>query len=225
MRRSAATMASRCGKRAATSSSICHAVDSRYGLGPTVGSMGLMLTSLRRSSAQLPSISFYRVWPGGRPEVRMRRRLSLLLTVALLGLAASAMAQSPGPQVSGFSPQGSVKQVRQARAQFSAPMVPLGDPRLTDPFDVACAEAGFGRWVDTAIWVFDFARDLPAGLRCTFTLRAGLQSLDGRLLDGPHVFTFSTGGPAIRASQPREGSNAIDEEQAFVLELDAPAEP
>jgi len=154
----------------------------------------------------------------------MRRRLSLLLTVALLGLAPSAMAQSPGPQVSGFSPQGSVKQVRQVRVQFSEPMVPLGDPRLTDPFDVVCAEAGTGRWVDTAIWVFDFARDLHAGLRCTFTLRAGLQSLDGRLLGGPRVFDFSTGGPAIRASQPREGSNAIDEEQAFVLELDAPAE-
>src|SRR5215475_11626757 len=104
-------------------------------------------------------------------------------------------------------------------------MVPLGDPRLTDPFDVACAEGGTGRWVDTAIWVFDFTRDLHAGLRCTFTLRAGLQSLDGRPVGGPRVFTFSTGGPAIRASQPREGSNAIDEEQAFVLELDAPAEP
>jgi hypothetical protein len=51
----------------------------------------------------------------------MRRRLSLLLTVALLGLAPSAMAQSPGPQVSGFSPQGSVKQVRQgARAVLRA---------------------------------------------------------------------------------------------------------
>lgn len=48
-------------------------------------------------------------------------------------------------------------------------MVPLGDPRLTDPVDVACAESGAGRWVGTSIWVYDFARDLPAGLRCTFT--------------------------------------------------------
>src|SRR5262249_7222107 len=152
----------------------------------------------------LPSISFDRVRPGGRPEVRMRRRLSLLLAVALLGLAPSVMAQSPEPQVSGFSPQGSVKQVRQGRGLVSAPLVALGDPRLTDPFDMVCAEAGTGRWVDTAIWVFDFARDLHAGLRCTFTLRAGLQSLDGRTLSGPRVFTFSTGGPAIRASQPRE---------------------
>ena len=153
----------------------------------------------------------------------MRRVSSLISGLALLWLAGPAAAQPSEPQVSAFSPQGTVKQVRQAQAHFSASMVPLGDPRLTDPFDVSCAEAGTGRWVDTSIWVYDFVRDLPAGLRCTFTLRAGLQALDSRPLGGPRVFTFSTGGPAIRASQPREGSGAIDEDQAFVLELDAPA--
>jgi alpha-2-macroglobulin len=155
----------------------------------------------------------------------MRRASSLILGVAILCLAGPAGAQSPEPQVSAFSPQGTVKQVRQAQAHFSVPMVPLGDPRLTDPFDVSCADAGTGRWVDTNIWVYDFARDLPAGVRCTFTLRSGLQGLGGRTLGGPRVFTFSTGGPAIRASQPREGSGSIDEDQAFVLELDAPATP
>ena len=153
----------------------------------------------------------------------MRRASSLILGLTVLALAGSAAAQPPEPQVSAFSPQGTVKQVRQAQAHFSAPMVPLGDPRLTDPFDVACAESGAGRGIDTSIWVYDFAHDLPAGLRCTFTLRAGLQALSGRALSGPRAFTFSTGGPAIRASQPREGSGSIDEDQAFVLELDAPA--
>jgi hypothetical protein len=116
-----------------------------------------------------------------------------------------------------------VKHVRQAQAHFSVPMVPLGDPRLTDPFEVSCPEAGMGRWVDTRIWVYDFSRDLPAGVRCTFTLRAGLQGLDGRPLGGHGAFAFSTGGPSIRVSQPREGSGSIDEDQAFILELDAPA--
>ena len=153
----------------------------------------------------------------------MRRILCLLSGLALLSLVASAAGQTPEPQVSGFSPQGTVKAVRQAQAQFSVPMVPLGDPRLRDPFEVACAESGAGRWVDTRIWVYYFARDLPAGVRCTFTLRAGLESLDGRPLGGHRVFAFSTGGPAIRSSQPREGTSSIDEDQAFVLELDAPA--
>ncbi|HKD19401.1 MAG TPA: MG2 domain-containing protein, partial [Thermoanaerobaculia bacterium] len=127
--------------------------------------------------------------------------------------------------MSAFSPQGTVKGVRQVQARFSVPMVPLGDPRLTDPFDVSCAEAGAGRWVDTGIWVYDFARDLPAGIRCSFKARLGLTSLDGRPLGGPTEFAFSTGGPAIRASQPREGTDSIAEDQAFVLELDAPATP
>ena len=81
----------------------------------------------------------------------MRRASSLILGLTVLALAGSAAAQPPEPQVSAFSPQGTVKQVRQAQAHFSAPMVPLGDPRLTDPFDVACAESGAGRWIDTSI--------------------------------------------------------------------------
>jgi uncharacterized protein YfaS (alpha-2-macroglobulin family) len=149
----------------------------------------------------------------------------LLLGTLLVLLAGPAAAQSPEPQVSAFSPQGTVKQVRQAQAQFSSPMVPLGDPRLVDPFGVSCPETGVGRWVDTRIWVYDFARDVPAGVRCTFVLRAGLRNLDGRPVAGPRQFAFSTGGPAIRGSQPREGAGTIDEDQAFVLELDAPATP
>src|SRR4029453_5501549 len=38
---------------------------------------------------------------------------------------------------------------------------------------------------------------------------------------GPRDFAFATGGPAIRSSIPREGSEWIDEAQAFVLALDA----
>ena len=45
-------------------------------------------------------------------------------------VAAVAMAQP----VEFFSPQGSVKGVRQVSARFAAPMVPFGDPRAVDPF-------------------------------------------------------------------------------------------
>src|SRR6185436_17635214 len=44
---------------------------------------------------------------------------------------------------------------------------------------------------------------------------------DGRALTGRREFSFSTGGPAIKASLPRGGSQWIDEEQAFILLLDA----
>ena len=108
-------------------------------------------------------------------------------------------------------------------ARFSEPMVPFGDPRLSEPFAIDCPEAGKGRWVDTRNFVYDFERDLPAGVRCTFTLKPELKTLDGKPLIGTQSFSFSTGGPSVRLSVPYEGASNIDEEQIFVLGLDAVA--
>jgi len=120
--------------------------------------------------------------------------------------------------------QGTVKRVRQVTARFSEPMAPLGDPRAAaDVFEVECPEPGTPRWVDGRDWAYDFARDLPAGVRCTFRLRAGAATLAGRPVGGQREFRFSTGGPAIRSSIPREGHQWIDEDQAFVLLLDVEA--
>jgi len=55
-------------------------------------------------------------------------------------------------------------------------------------------------------WVYDFDSDLPAGVRCSFTLKAGLTALDGHALDGEARYEFNTGGPAIMCSLPYEGS-------------------
>jgi uncharacterized protein YfaS (alpha-2-macroglobulin family) len=151
------------------------------------------------------------------------RVLLLALGVVLLEPPAPLRAQPPEPaRILVFSPQGTVKGVRQVVARFSAPMVPLGDPRpATEVFEIACPEAGTARWIDSREWAYDFARDLPAGVRCTFRLRAGLAALDGRPVGGRRDFAFSTGGPAVIAALPPEGASWIDEEQAFVLVLDA----
>ena len=101
-------------------------------------------------------------------------------------------------------------------------MVPFGDPRgLIEPFEIACPEKGSSRWADGNNWVFDFERDLPAGIRCEFKAKPGLKTLSGKEIVGQKVFSFSTGGPAIKSSTPYEGSNYLDEEQIFVLTLDA----
>jgi uncharacterized protein YfaS (alpha-2-macroglobulin family) len=50
-----------------------------------------------------------------------------------------------------------------------------------------------------------------------------LTTLAEKLIVGQQEFAFSTGGPAIRSSEPDEGNLGIDEEQAFVLFLDAEA--
>ena len=143
--------------------------------------------------------------------------------LALVLLSVFVPAASAEPQVESFSPQGTVKGVRQVTARFSEPMVPFGDPRLGEPFAIDCPEAGKGRWVDTRNFVYDFERELPAGVRCTFTLKPKLKTLDGKPLTGTQLFSFSTGGPAVRLSAPYDGASDIDEEQIFVLGLDAVA--
>ncbi len=152
----------------------------------------------------------------------MRRTLS---AVAILFLFffwnfSGFAADPPGVEV--FSPQGTVKGVRQVSVRFSEQMVPFGDPRsLSDPFDIACSAPGKSRWADGRNWIYDFTADLPAGVACKFTLRPGLKSLAGATLTGRTVFNFSTGGPAVIRQMPYEGFNIIDEEQIFILTLDA----
>lgn len=151
----------------------------------------------------------------------MRRATSLF---ALLTLVTSGVfAAEPVPRVEFFSPQGAVKAVRQVTARFSEAMVPFGDPRLVEPFDIECPAKGTGRWADARNWVFDFDRNLPAGVACRFRLKSGLKTFGGKDIEGEREFVFTTGGPAIRQSLPYEGSS-IDEEQVFVLGLDAPAD-
>jgi dTDP-4-amino-4,6-dideoxygalactose transaminase len=102
------------------------------------------------------------------------RALLVFLLASLL--AAGAV---HGAEVESFSPQGEAKAVRQAAALFESPMVAFGDPRLSDPFEVECPVPGSGRWVDARRWVWDFERDLPGGLRCSFRVREGLATLAG----------------------------------------------
>lgn len=146
--------------------------------------------------------------------------MSARVLTAVVGLLAGVAADAA--QVELFAPQGEVKAVRQVSARFATPMVPFGDPRLVEPFEIDCAEKGSGRWADARNWVFDFDRDLPAGVRCRFTLKADAKDLEGNPVAAA-AFSFTTGGPAIRETMPWEGYEAVDENQVFILGLDAPA--
>ncbi|MBV7535572.1 alpha-2-macroglobulin [Duganella sp. sic0402] len=143
--------------------------------------------------------------------------------IAMAAFCSLPLAVLADTSVLSFSPTGTVKDVRQVAARFSAQMVPLGDMRLGDPFNVDCPELGKGRWIDGQNWSYDFARDLPAGVACRFTLKDDVKDIDGKPLGGQRQFSFDTGGPAIVEAAPREGSSYIDEQQIFVLGLDAPA--
>ncbi|TAN40216.1 MAG: alpha-2-macroglobulin [Nitrospirae bacterium] len=119
-----------------------------------------------------------------------------------------------------FSPEGMVKGIRQATARFSEQAVAFGNPSLADPFAMTCSEKGHGRWADSRTWVYDFDRDLPAGVSCSFSLKPDFKVLSGKPMSGRRTFIFSTGGPNIITHLPGKGEE-IDEDQVFVLALDA----
>lgn len=149
-------------------------------------------------------------------------RSQIFLIAVLLG--GSALALAADAEVESFSPEGTVKNVRQVTARFTQPIVPFGDPRLVEPFEVDCPEKGTARWADSRNWVFDFDRNLPAGIICKFRLKDDLKTLDDKIVGGAREFSFSTGGPAIKQSFPYEGGY-VDEEQIFILGLDSNADP
>ena len=141
-------------------------------------------------------------------------------------LLCSGSAVTQAATIESFAPNGEIKGVRQVTTRFSAAIVPFGDPRELAPFTITCNPAdrvkGTGRWADTRNWVYDFDQDLPAGVRCDFSLNAGLKTLTGEAITGVAQYSFSTGGPAIVQSEPVEGST-IAEDQTFLLALDAAA--
>ncbi|MDH4231515.1 MAG: MG2 domain-containing protein [Nitrospirota bacterium] len=147
------------------------------------------------------------------------RILSLSALLCML-LTAVTLAYAGEPEVELFSPQGVVKGVRQVRVRFSEQMVTFGDFRAADPFDIKCPQKGRGRWADAKNWIYDFEKDVPAGVGCEFSLRPDLKTLSGQSLSGVRTFVFSTGGPAVIESYPGEGWR-IDEDQIFVLYTDA----
>lgn len=145
------------------------------------------------------------------------------MRVAILATLLSSFALAAG--VDSFSPQGAVRDVRQAKALFSDSMVKFGDPRVADPFDVQCGEEkGTGRWIDDKTWVYDFVRDVPAAVACKFVLKGGLKTLKGDLLPATN-FVFTTGGPEPGGPNnqiwPSTGER-IGENQIFMLAFGAP---
>ena len=129
-------------------------------------------------------------------------------------------------QITSLSPQGEVARVRQVVAKFDDSAVKFGDPKAAAPLALSCSDAqatqGSGRWVSDREWAFEFERDLPPGVRCQLTTKAGFKSGTGAGLTGPSSYTFNTGGPFVQNVRP--GSyERIDEEQYFVLQLNGPA--
>ena len=155
------------------------------------------------------------------------RRLRRVLR-SLVWLAGAAAASAQALTITALGPQGEVAQVRQIKARFSANAIHFGDPRAPAPLTVSCDDAaasrGEGRWTSAREWVYDFAADLPPGVRCRIDPVSGFKSAAGDLLTGASSYQFHTGGPFVQHIRP-DTSQPIEEEQAFVLQLNGAATP
>jgi len=143
--------------------------------------------------------------------------------VALLALQWLAITGGFAAEVQ-LSPKGEVKNVAQVTARFPEPMVPFGEPERAAPYEVSCQprQEGKGRWLDAYLWAFDFAQQLPAGVRCDLLPKENLASAKGQAIAAPRG-SFDTGGPAVHWQEPYEGAQNIDERQVFLLGLTAAA--
>ena len=152
--------------------------------------------------------------------------MARILRKTITPLMAAAALQAQALQITSLSPQGEVAQIRQVVAKFDDAAVNFGDPKAPAPLSLSCSDAqaskGSGRWISDREWVFEFANDLPPGVRCGVTPVSGFKSASGAILAGASSYQFNSGGPFIQNLRPSR-YQPIDEEQYFVLELNGPA--
>jgi len=146
-----------------------------------------------------------------------------MFALSSLALSLLATLNASAYTVKDFHPQGTVKSPRQVRIVFSEPMIPFGDPRGIEPFKIDCTRTGKGTWEDSRTWIYEFEKELGAGEGCKFTAKRELKSDKGGAFEGKAEFSFETGGPAIKRSEPYEGSS-IEQKPAFLLQLDGKAD-
>lgn len=145
----------------------------------------------------------------------------------VIACAALCLAATPAraATIDRFTPDKVSPTVRQVTAHFSASMVSFGDPQTAAPLTAQCPVAGAGRWIDTRTWVYDFERDVPGGIACTFLLRDGTKSLAGEAIRGRRAFQVSTGGPIIKRSLPGTWEALPEDGQTFYLVTNGETDP
>ena len=145
----------------------------------------------------------------------------------IAALTAAVALQAQALQPSSLSPQGEIAEIRQIVAKFDAPAVNFGDPKAPAPLRLSCTDAaaakGSGYWTSEREWSFDLENDLPPGVSCTVQAAPGFKDAKGQPLSGRTAFKFNSGGPFVRDITPGEGSESIDEDQYFLLELNGAA--
>lgn len=145
------------------------------------------------------------------------------LWLGLGGLLPSAAAAF---SIQTVTPQGVVQEARQVVVRTDTDAVRLGNAQAADIATVQCTDAagaqGTGRWNDAREWVWQFERPVPAGVQCTITPKKSFKSPSQQGLTRASSYQFEVAGPSVLAIWPRS-YEPVDEQQAFVLQLNAAA--
>ncbi|GIV62223.1 MAG: hypothetical protein KatS3mg044_1089 [Rhodothermaceae bacterium] len=109
---------------------------------------------------------------------------------------------------------------------FSRPMVPLGAAPEVPPEALVLEPAvpGTLRWSGTQTLVFEPAVPLPAATAFRVVVAAGLQALDGEVLDPSFTWTFETPRPRLNASVPADGARHVDPARPLRLTFNQPVD-
>ena len=158
---------------------------------------------------------------------KIAKTKSALLAVSAALTAFSAQAF----QITSFSPQGEVAQIRQIVVKFDEAAIKFGDPSAsTVPIKVDCSPsanvAGSSfRWVNDRVLTLEFENDLPPNVSCTAQVVAGFKSVKGAELTGTRSYKFHSGGPLVVDVTPYSyRADQIAEDQFFSLRFNGPVD-
>ena len=113
---------------------------------------------------------------------------------------------------------------------FNRPVVPLTSLQAAEnfpqPLEFEPAITGQGEWLNTSIYVFKPAQDIPGGTTFTARVKAGLTDVTGQtVLPADFTWSFATQPPAVTFTNPTDGQTLVPVDSAIKVTFNQPIAP
>jgi hypothetical protein len=113
---------------------------------------------------------------------------------------------------------------------FNRPVTPLTSleeaSNFPQPLEFEPAISGAGEWLNTSIYVFTPAKEIPGGVTFTARVKAGLEDVTGKtLLPNDFEWRFTTQPPEVVFTSPGDGQTLTPIETAIQITFSQPVDP